>query len=420
MRRVLITAVAVAALLAGCTSAETPEQTPDAATIAFDGQFAVDWAHASPPAFAEAGGVYDFTAAAGRLWALASDETTVTLLSSADGLRWERVDRPEFEGVPVEEGLYPHFIADAERVTIVIKHLEERYQEAGQFSILIGTAAGDDIAWQLAPESAFAPWQVEHAGYRFSPGSPGNGIWLGDTLLMLGHVGFYPEGSPSGTGNASWGVFRYADGAGQRHADPRPPLGAVDWFGSPHYTQLRDGVAFAELGGTVHVLGGSIDWPSQLNVWSTPDAGASWSLDLTPVPLNIKDRTALIVIRDAITTEHGIIAAGTNGGSDDGAGLLLHSADGKTWAVQMLEEVQEINHLLEVNGTYYAIASQLRYDPLAPSRVWASADGQNWQPLPSMTLPQQLLGAVVVGAGIVVATETELIFSGILPPLVMG
>lgn len=420
MRRTLAMLTLTAGLLVtGCTSsAPAPEQPPDAAGPVFEGVTGVDWSRSRPTAFAESGGVHALAVAAGRIWALANREGEPVLLSSRDAQTWQRVDLSGVEILPGNE-IVPFFVAEPDRITVVFRNHRETLAGPRELdaapSLLIGVREGADIAWRAVPGAEFGPWQLEARGLEMWPETPLGGAWVDETLVMITGVVWKPPGDGKVVGviGQAWGVTRYSEAGSDRFADSAPPLGTRQYFGVEPWLRDNGDTGMVAVDGTLHVIAGSTEQPGSLHHWWSADRGSTWSLDRYPGPVD-----GFLSIHQLTTGPGGIVAVGHVGRDGHDVGLIAHSADGTDWQLQTIPEVGSLDFVVAGSTGWYAIASfETRQPATQASRIWHSADGIEWTEIPSATFKDKVFAAVTVGDVLVLASRTELYFSGALPPL---
>lgn len=420
MRRTLAVLTLTAGLLAtGCTSsAPSPDQPPDAAGPVFEGVTGLDWSRSQPTAFAESGGVHALAVAAGRIWALANREGEPVLLSSRDAQTWERVDLSGVEILPGNE-IVPFFVAEPDRITVVFRNhrttLADKEEPDAAPSLLIGVREGADISWRAVPGAEFGPWRLNTGGLEMWPNTPVGGAWVDDTLVMMTGVLWKPpgDGNVVGATGHAWGVTRYREAGSDRYADAAAPLGTRAYHGTQSWSADNGHTGVFALDGTVHVIGGSTEQPGSLHRWWSADRGSSWSVDRYAAPAD-----GLLAIHQLATGPDGIVAVGDLGRGGEDVGLIAHSVDGTDWQLQTVPEVGSLDFVVADSTGWYAIAG---YDTKMPgsqnSRIFQSVDGVEWTEIPSVTLSDRIIAAVSIDDVLVLATATELYFSGALPPL---
>lgn len=401
-----------AALLSGCTAAGPPEP-QEHGVLPFDGETAVDWSALSPAAFAGYEEVHELAVGAGRLWALVvrdaeADDVEPGLFSSLDGAVWEPVDLAAL-GVPPLFESRPLLAGDGERIAVIFR---EPLGGDDAPAVLVGERSGDELSWSVTSPADFAPWQLrDQRGLVHIPRHIGGAAWAGDTLVMVAAAQYRLPGAPGTvpTTDESFAVLRLGPDGAQRLADSGEPLGGE--------ALLSTGTALIPVlaeGGTVRFLAGSAHGAGQrhLTEWSSTDAGLSWQARVIETPAG-PSGTAWVSVHDAAAGPGGAAMVGSN----DGQGVIASTGDGTAWRFHPVPEALWFERVLASESAYYALPFRQAGEQL--QRIWHSAGGAEWAPLDGGFGEGTITAAVGLPGGLLVAVDTTLHYTGVLPPLAL-
>lgn len=398
-----------AALLAGCTATGPPEP-QEHGVLPFDGETAVDWSALPVAAFAEYEEVRELTVGAGRLWALAvrdaeAEQVEPGLFSSVDGAAWEAVDLAGLGIPPLFEAL-PLLAGDAERIAVIFR------QPVGGDdapAVLVGQCAGDELDWVVTAPGDFAPWQLrDQRGLVHIPRHIGGAAWAGDTLVMIAAAQYRLPGAPGSvpTTDESFGVLRLGPDGAQRLADSGEPLGgeALLSTGSELIPVLAEGGTVRFYAGTAHGSG-----QRHLTEWSSTNAGLSWQARVIETP-----GTPWVNVHEAAAGPGGTVVVGSN----DGQGLIASTGDGTAWQFHAVPEALWFERVLAGESGTYALPFREAGQQL--QRIWHSVDDVEWAPLDGGFDEGRITAAVALPGGLLVAVDTTLHYTGVLPPLALS